>query len=468
MHETTVDVAVIGAGTAGLGARRAAEKAGAHAVAIDPGPLGTLCARVGCMPSKLLIAAGEAAHAVREAAGFGVHAEEPRIDAAEVFGRVRRERDRFVGFILDDCRALEQRGALLRGRARFVAPGVLQVDDDRRVIARRGVVIASGSAARVPSLFHGVADDPRVIGSDDVFELDAVPASVLVAGSGPIGIELGQALARLGARVTVVGVRGGLGGLSDPDVRASAKAALATELEIHIKYELHAVEARADGIFARFTGDDGQVREGTWSKVLLATGRKPRLSGLGLENSGIELDGEGRPARFDAATLQCGPAAVFLAGDVSDQRPLLHEAADDGQIAGRNAARFPDVAPGQRRAPLAITFTDPQIATVGREFSELDFSKTHAFGQVDFGNQGRARVMRKNRGLLRVYGERATGLLVGAELCGPAAEHLGHLLAWAVQQGLTVEQTLAMPFYHPVVEEGLRTALQQLRAAIQG
>lgn len=467
MQETTVDVAVIGAGTAGLGARRAAERAGAHAVAIDPGPLGTLCARVGCMPSKLLIAAAEAAHAIREAPGFGVHAGEPRVDAAEVFGRVRRERDRFVGFVLDDCKALEERGALLRERARFVAPGVLQVGENQRVIARRAIVVATGSTPFVPHHFRPLAGDPRVIGSDQVFELDAVPDSLLVVGTGPIGLELGQALARLGARVTVVGVRGGLGGISDPEVRAAAKQALAAELELHTNYSLQTVEARADGIFARFVGDDGQLHEGTWSKVLLAAGRRPRYGGLGLEHAGIELDDEGRPAKFDEATLQCSPGAVFLAGDVSDQRPLLHEAADDGQIAGRNAAHFPDVAPGVRRTPLAVVFTDPQIAAVGRGFSEHNFdNETCAIGQVDFGNQGRSRVMRKNRGLLRVYGERGTGLLVGAELCGPAAEHLGHLLAWSIQQGITVEGALAMPFYHPVVEEGLRTALQQLKAAL--
>ena len=107
-------------------------------------------------------------------------------------------------------------------------------------------------------------------------------------------------------------------------------------------------------------------------------------------------------------------------------------------------------------------FTDPQVAAVGARFDSLDLS-TCAIGQVNYANQGRARVMGKNRGLLRVYGERETGKLLGAEMVAPAAEHLGHLLAWAIQQGLTVEQALQMPFYHPVVEEGLRTALQELR-----
>lgn len=460
IEEMTVDVAVIGAGTAGLNARRAAEKAGAQVVAIDAGPLGTTCARVGCMPSKLLISAAEAAHAIREAPGFGVHAGEPRVDAAAVFARVRAERDRFVGFVLDDCRALEESGLLLRGAAEFMAPGVLKVGERLRVVARRAVVVAVGSAPWVPPAFRGL-DSPHVMISDAVFELDAIPERVLVVGTGPIGLELGQALARLGARVTVLGIRGVLGGLSDPEVRAAAKAALAEELEIHTHHALQSAHAVADGVRLSFIGDDGELREGTWSKVLLASGRRPRLHGLGLERAGVDPN-----ARIDPTTLQCGSAPVFFAGDVAGIRPILHEAADEGSIAGGNAARYPAVAAGERRTPLGVVFTDPQMARVGMGFAELD-PATSAIGQVSFVGQGRSRVMRKNKGLLRVYAERETGRLLGAELCGPAAEHLAHLLAWSIQQGVTVEQALRMPFYHPVVEEGLRTALQDLKAALR-
>jgi len=458
-EEMTVDVAVIGAGTAGLTARRSAEKAGAHAVAIDAGPLGTTCARVGCMPSKLLIAAAEAAHAVREAPGFGVHAGEPRVDGPAVFARVRAERDRFVGFVLDDCKELEAAGLLLRGRASFVEPGVLQVGERLRVRARRGVVIAVGSTPWIPPAFRGIEGSSVMI-SDDVFGLDEVPDRLLVVGTGAIGLELGQALARLGARVTVVGIRGALGGLSDPEVRAAAKAALAEELDIHTHHAMEEVRAAPDGVAARFVGDDGEVREATWSKVLLASGRRPRLQALGLERAGIDIN-----ARIDPLTLQCGSAPVYFAGDVAGIRPILHEAADEGTIAGRNAARYPEVEAGRRRTPLGVVFTDPQIARVGRGFKELDLA-TSAIGQVSFVGQGRSRVMRRNKGLLRVYGERGSRRLVGAELCGPSAEHLGHLLAWSIQAGFTVDQALEMPFYHPVVEEGLRTALQDLRAAL--
>jgi len=120
-----------------------------------------------------------------------------------------------------------------------------------------------------------------------------------------------------------------------------------------------------------------------------------------------------------------------------------------------------------RRAALAVAFTDPQIMIAGRSHAELLRAGTDfEAGEVSFEDQGRSRVLLKNQGALRVYGERTTGRFLGAEMIGPAAEHLGHLLAWSVQRGDTVRQMLDSPFYHPVIEEGLRTALRHLQRAL--
>jgi len=128
-----------------------------------------------------------------------------------------------------------------------------------------------------------------------------------------------------------------------------------------------------------------------------------------------------------SATMQAGTSAIFIAGDVNNDVPLLHEAADEGRIAGDNAARFPEIHAGMRRAPLSIVFTDPQIAVVGGGFRA---ARECAFvsGTVSFDDQGRARVMQRNRGRLRVYADVATGLFLGAEMIGPDAEHLGRVL----------------------------------------
>ena len=185
-------------------------------------------------------------------------------------------------------------------------------------------------------------------------------------------------------------------------------------------------------------------------------------AGLGLERTTVATDARGIPL-FDRTTLRCGDSSIFIAGDVNDDVPLLHEAADEGRIAGENAASFPDVRSGLRRAELGVVFTDPQIAIVGGGWSRVR-DTPHVTGAVSFANQGRARVMLRNQGLLHVYADADTGRFLGAEMLGPDAEHIGHLLAWALQMQLSVAQMLEMPFYHPVVEEGLRTALRDAQA----
>lgn len=451
------DVAVIGAGSAGIAAHRAARLAGARALLLDGGPSGTTCARVGCMPSKLLVAAGDAAHAVERAGVFGIRVPAGvRVDGAAVLERVRRERDRFVDFVLEALAALPDDERLCR-RARFVGPTTLELDDGTRVDAR-AVVVATGSRPDVPSVLAGVAD--RVLTSDDVFELRALPASVAVLGAGPIGLELGQALARLGVRVTVCDQGRGVGGLCDPAVAAAARDALATEVELRLGVSVTA-ERYGDGV--RLWIDGGGSRQALDVEyVLAATGRRPNVGDLGLAATGLACDERGVP-HHDPVTGQCGTSPVFVAGDAGGGRALLHEAVDDGRIAGRNAARFPAVERPARRTPLAIVFTDPQLAMVGARADTLDADAV-ACGAADFATQGRARVHARNQGLVRVWARRNDTRLVAGELVAPDAEHLAHLLAWAIQAECTVEEALAMPWYHPVVEEGLRTAIRALAA----
>jgi dihydrolipoamide dehydrogenase len=457
MKKLNVDVAVIGAGTAGLAAYRAARSQGARTVLIEGGPYGTTCARVGCMPSKLLIAASEAAHMLHAASGFGVHAGEVRIDGRAVMERVRRERDRFVGFVLEGVDNIPAEDKL-RGQARFTGPHSLQVDEHTLVEAAR-VVIATGSTpVRLPQLDNV---GPGIITSDDVFDWDELPSSVAVIGTGVIGLELGQALHRLGVRVAAYARGGTVAQLTDPEVVHVAGRALAGELDLHFQTEV--VKAVQEGDEVALTIRDTLGKQGTerFQYVLVTAGRTPNVGGIGLEHAGIELGPNGIPL-FDERTMQCGASHVFIAGDANNERPVLPEAADHGKIAGDNAGCYPDVRPGLRRTPL----TEPNIATLGASYRALcaPGMPKFAVGQVSFENQGRSRVMLQNKGMLRVYGEYGTGRFLGAEMIAPRGEHLAHMLSWACQARMTVAQMLEMPFYHPVIEEGVRTALRGLAA----
>ena len=452
----TVDVAILGAGTAGLTARRTAKKAGASVLMIDPGPFGTTCARVGCMPSKLLIAAADAAHHARDAGPFGVHAD-VTVDGPAVLKRVQSERDRFVGFVVKAIEEAEADGELLRERARITGPGTLQAGE---VTVHYGsLVIATGTAPFVPPPYRDVPAEV-LLTNEHIFELEDLPESLLVVGLGVIGLELGQAFHRLGVRTTLLGIGGGVGPLSDPAVLATAHQVFGESLDLHADHELRSVHVLPDGqgVEVHFVDSHGVERTETFERVLMAAGRRTSLPWLGLETLGLE---NGRSWPVDPTTLQLADLPVFVAGDANELHPLLHEAADDGRIAGANAARFPDVRAQTRRTSLGIVFSDPQMAVVGRSYRSLDDCEA-AVGSVDYSDQGRSRVQRINKGLVRIYASSADARIIGAELFGPRVEHLAHLLAWAVQSGMTVDQALQMPFYHPVVEEGIRTALRDL------
>jgi dihydrolipoamide dehydrogenase len=453
------EVAVIGAGTAGMTGYRAAKTGGKQTLLIEGNVYGTTCARVGCMPSKLLISAADAAHALHAAPGFGVHPGDIRIDGKAVMARVRSERDRFVGFVVAGVDAYPAEDKI-HGHARFLSPTRLQVDDHTLIEAER-FVIATGSTAIVPDEWKLAG--PRVIISDDVFDWEDLPDSVAVAGTGVIGLELGQALHRLGVRVTVFGRGVSVAQLSDPEVLDSARSAMADELDVRFKTRIVKVEQHGEGLSITSEDTNGDQQIEHFSYLLSAIGRRPNVHKLGLEHTGLARDHHGIPL-YDKQTMQCGTSAIFIAGDADNERPLLPEAADQGRIAGDNAARWPEVRPGLRRTPLTIAFTEPQIATAGASYAELCVTHAGRFavGHVSFENQGRSRVMLQNKGMLRVYAEFRSGRFLGAEMIGPRAENIGHLLSWAVQARLTVEAMLDMPFYHPVVEEGVRTALRDL------
>lgn len=450
MATTRCDVAVIGAGTAGLAAERKARACGATTILIDPEFAGTMCANVGCMPSKLLIAAAGAAHAVAGADAFGIRAT-AEVDGPAVMERVRRMRDHFAKGVRDEIADLPE-GITRRAKASFAAPGELRLDTGETIHAR-AIVIATGSAPAIPGPFRDLGQ--RVLTNRDVFDLPDLPESLGVIGAGPIGLELAQAFARLGVRTEVYDRGDRLAGLPE-DTSAALARLLKDELRLTLGTE---PKAEPDGDGVEITADGRTTR---FDRLLVGTGRPPVLEGLALENAGIELDKDGHP-RVDHTTMQCGDAPVFMAGDVNGDRPLLHEASDEGAIAGHNAACFPDLGGARRKLPLAITFTHPTAATLGTLPGEDDDLVT---GCADFADQGRAMVENRAGGLLRIHAQRATGRIVGADLCLPEGEHIAHLLAWIIVRGTDVTDALRLPFYHPTLEEGIRTALRDLCAQI--
>jgi dihydrolipoamide dehydrogenase len=271
---------------------------------------------------------------------------------------------------------------------------------------------------------------------------------------GFIGVELAQALARLGLDVAGFDAVETVAGIDDPEVLEALRPRLSSEFALYLG---GAAELEEAGDAIRVSGAGGAFEA---DAILAAMGRRPNVEGLGLDTLGVPLDDRGMP-EIDPETLRIGGLDVFLAGDANGYRPLLHEAADEGYIAGRMANPEVDCNGLCRRTPLSVTFCDPQVARVGPPLSELE-GRDIVSATADFSGQGRARLSAASGGILRVHADRRTGRLLAAEMCAPAAEHLAHLLALAVEREITVAGMLAMPVYHPVLEEGLRSALRDL------
>jgi len=450
--DKTLDVIIIGAGSAGLAALREVRKRSESFLLINDGAYGTTCARVGCMPSKALIEAANAFHRRHSFDAFGIRgAAALSVDVPAVLRRVRALRDDFVAGTLAATDELGERS--LAGRARLLDAQTVAVGE-RRYHARR-IVIASGSQPVIPDAWRAFGD--RIVTTDTLFELETLPRRMAVVGLGAIGIEIAQALSRLGVEVTGFGANPRLAGLSDEAVDLALRELLDKEFAFHTSASAELSPA-ADGIEVR----SGAVRV-VADQVIAAIGRRPNVAGLGLETLGVELDARGMPP-VNPNTLQIADLPIFLAGDANGRAALLHEAADEGHIAGINAMAT-ELRCFRRRTPLAIVFADPNVAVVGQRFADLDAAQL-VIGQASFKRQGRARTAQHNKGLMRLYADRNSGRLLGGEMCVPAGEHMAHVLALAIERELSVQELLRLPFYHPVLEEGMRGALRDLSAQL--
>lgn len=442
-------VIIIGSGSAGLSALREVRRETDDFLIVNAGDWGTTCAARGCMPSKALIEAANAFHRRNDFSEFGISgAEALRADIPTILARVRRLRDDFVASPRSVPKDLGERA--ISARAEIMAPNRVMIEGlgERTADA---IILATGSSPVLPKPWETFGN--RILTTDTLFELPDLPRRIAVIGMGAIGVELAQAMARLGVEVAGFDALETLAGVSDPEVAAALHAQVSRDLHLYLGAP---ADIEDQGATLRVTGAGGTFEA---DAILAAMGRKPNIAGLGLESLGVALNDRGMP-QVDANTLQIGDLPVFLAGDANGARALLHEAADEGFIAGRNAlAATPHAY--CRRVPLAVTFSSPNAARIGKGFGDLT-PGAYLIGAQDFRRHPRARMAEKAHGMIRIYAAKDSGKLLGAELALPEGEHIAHLLALALHKEMDVHDLLGMPFYHPVFEEGLRSALRQI------
>ncbi|MFC2994685.1 dihydrolipoyl dehydrogenase [Acinetobacter sichuanensis] len=451
-----LDLIIIGAGTAGIAAYKEAVKYTQNLLIINDGPWDTTCARVGCMPSKVLISSANRLYDIQHAdeVGLAIKAE---IDTTQIMTHVRQLRDRFTKATLKDVESWDN-SHKISGKAKFINHNTIEVNQQQ--YQAKNFIIAVGSTPTFDSEWKKELQE-RLITSDQIFELEKLPKSLAVIGSGVIAIELAQAMQRLGVETTVFARSQKVGALSSPQLQELAQLTISQELNILFKTLPQKVEKITQGVKIHYS-QNNENKKLEVDYLLVATGRQSLLNTLSLENIHPEYQ-DLKKLPVNTQTKQLASLPIFIIGDAFTNTPIQHEAAHEGRMAAHNCLNTP-IKNIKTLTPLAIMFSSPEMATVGQSYQTLKEQNIDFItGFASYQKQGRALVLGKNKGAIEIYIDKKSKKLLGAELFVESAEHLAHLLSWMIAEEVTLDELLIKPFYHPTLEEGLRTALKHAR-----
>lgn len=451
------DVIIIGAGTAGIAAYKEALKHTNNLLIINDGPWDTTCARVGCMPSKVLISSANRAHEMQNLNGLGIRAK-VEMDTSQVMQHVQQLRDRFTRATLKDVDSWPSEHKI-SGRAEFINHNTIQVNETH--YQAKYFILAVGSTPVIDeTLKHKLGEN--LISSDEIFELKQLPQSLAVIGSGVIAIELAQAMHRLGVQTDIFARSRKVGTLTSSHLQTQAQEILSQELNFHFETLPQSYKKTAKGVEITFV-ENSQNHTLTVDYVLFATGRKSLLTTLKLENIDPQYS-DLKNIKIDPLTKQMKDLAIYIVGDAHTTTPIQHEAAHAGRSAIQHCFKQSSADVLSPLTPIGIVFSSPQMASVGQNTKQLEVSDiAFVTGFADYTKQGRAIVNAQNQGAIEIYIDIKTRKILGAEFFTYGSEHLAHLLAWLIDEGASVDDALEKPFYHPTIEEGLRTALKHAR-----
>lgn len=447
-----VDVVVVGMGPGGEYVAGKLAEAGLAVVGVEAELLGGECPYWGCVPSKMLIRAGNLLAEGRRIPGMA-GAAQVTADWTQASTRVRDEATDDWNDQAAVDRYLAQGGQFVRGRGELAGPRTVRVGE-QEFTARRGVVIGTGNVPQIPPV-PGLAQTPYWTNRDAVSAKEA-PEALLVLGGGAIGVELAQAYARFGTRVTIVEAAQRLLALEEPE--AGALVAEVFEREgIAVRTRSRAAQVRHEGDEFTVTLEDGG--ELTGRKLLVATGRRVDLTKLGVETVG--LDPRARALTVDGRMRAAD--GLWGVGDVTGRGAFTHMAMYQAEIAVRDilGQGGPDA---DYRALPRVTFTDPEIGAVGlteAQAREQGIRVRTGITQVPESTRGWIHKA-GNEGFIKVVEDADRGVLVGATSAGPVGGEVLYGLAVAIQAAVPTEQLAHMIYAYPTFHRAVQVALTNL------
>ncbi len=451
----TTDLVVLGGGPGGYAAAFLAADRGVQTTLIDAAPKpGGTCLHFGCIPSKTLLHVAEIIHAAQDAAEFGLAFDKPKIDLAKLRAKGDKIVETMSAALLKGCK---DRGIThIVGRGTFVDRNTIQVDKGPSVKFQKCILAVGSIPAQLPLFDIG---SKRILDSTAALHVDSVPKSLLVVGGGYIGLELGSVYAALGSAVTVVEMTPTLLPGVDADLVRPLHARLRAQLEkIYLSTKVSKIEETKDGVKAHFEGE-ADIKDATYEKVLVAVGRRPNTSNIGLDKIGVEIE---RGYIKTDAQRRTNIPHIFAIGDAAGEPMLAHKAAHEGKLAveiitGDNGSAW-DV-----RAMPAVVFTDPEIAWCG--LTETDAKKTNRvvkIGVFRWGFSGRASTLGRNDGLTKVIVDPTTDQVLGVGVVGHGAGELIAEAVVAIEMGATAKDLAMCVHPHPTLSETIGEAAELL------
>jgi pyruvate/2-oxoglutarate dehydrogenase complex dihydrolipoamide dehydrogenase (E3) component len=443
------DLVIVGMGSGGMVGAEFAATIGLRVAVVERGRVGGDCLWTGCVPSKALLASAKAAHTMKVADTYGLPSVDPvDIDTSLVWKRIRAIQQDVAGTDDNPERYRAMGVEIVAGQARLTGPNTVEIVGQDRVLESRFVLICTGSRPLAPPI-DGLKE-AGYLTSENLFEIERAPRSIVMIGGGPIAIEMAQAFTRLGIRTTVLQKGPGILPRDEPDLVATLTAKLRAEgVDLRLNVETERV-AVAEGRKIVFGAEGGEPARWDAEELLVAVGRRPNVEGLGLEEVGVKV---GRRGIEVDERMRTAVPSIYAAGDVAGRFLFTHSAAYETVRAIRDAFY-----PGKGKVTDFVpwcTFTDPELAHAGLTVAEAE--KKHGddveVWRMELAHSDRARADGAAAGAIVVV--TAKGKVVGAHILAPSAGEMIHELAVAINEGMKLSELASLIHVYPTLSTGI-------------
>lgn len=455
------EVLVLGAGPGGYTAAFRAADLGKKVVLVErDDTLGGVCLNVGCIPSKALLHTAKVIEEANFMANHGVNFGKPTFDLT----KIRAWKDSVVKRLTGGLGMLakQRKVEVVHGEGKFISPHQLEVTSSKgkTVIEFENAIIAAGSQ---PVKLPFLPDDPRIIDSTGALELKAVDGEMLVLGGGIIGMEMATVYHGLGAKISVVELMDMLMPGADKDIVMPLYKRLSKHYKFYLKTKVTKVEAKKDGLWVTFEGEQAPKEPVRFDRILAAVGRRPNGKLIGAESAGVNVDEKGF-IPVDKQ-LRTNVSHIFAIGDVVGNPMLAHKASNEGRVAA-------EVIAGKKhyfdpRCIPSVAYTDPEVAWVGvTETEAKEKGMNYGKGVFPWAASGRSLGQGRDEGLTKLLFDKDTHRVIGAGIVGPNAGELIAEIGLAIEMGCDADDIALTIHPHPTLSESIALATEVFEGTI--